>query len=329
MQALNATSENSTEARPVSADVSEPVQRDFRVMGCQAHIVIHGGTPEMLDIAERRLHELESLWSRFRDDSDITRANLAGGQPVVVHEDTLAVVSRALDAWRQTEGRFDITMLPALLEHGYTHSATTSIAAPRVPGTRVGMSAWVTVDYAASTLTVPATTAIDLGGIGKGFAADIVAEELIEAGALGALVNLGGDLVVLGHPSNDVSWYLGIEDPGNPPHHTALLRLESGGVATSGTTVRRWTTADGGVAHHLIDPANSTPSTTALLTATVIAADAATAETFATAAMMLEGPAAVAMLDKVGLAGLVVATNGEVWRTSTLKAYESTTDPVG
>ena len=311
----------STTASPVDS-ATEPLQRDFRVMGCQAHIVVHGGTAAMLDVAEQRLRQLESLWSRFLEDSDITRANQANGRAVHAHQDTLAVVSRALVAWRQTEGRFDITTLPALLEHGYTHSATTHVAAPSVHGTRVGLSAWVKVDYDNSTLTVPATTAIDLGGIGKGFAADIVAEELIEAGALGALVNLGGDLVVLGHPANETSWYLGIEDPSNPPSHVAFLRLETGGVATSGTTVRRWTTADGGVAHHLIDPSHVKPSSTTLLTATVIAVDAATAETFATAAMMLDGPAAIAMLDGVGLAGLVVSAAGQVLRTDTLKCFE-------
>ena len=316
MQSITATSSDST------AQAAEPLQRDFRIMGCQAHIVLHGGTEEMLDVAEQRLRQLESLWSRFVNDSDITRANQADGQPVVVHEDTLAVISRALDAWRQTDGRFDITTLPALLEHGYTHSVTTSMAAPSVQGTRVGQSAWVKVDYDQSTLTVPSTTAIDLGGIGKGFAADIVAEELIEAGALGALVNLGGDLVVLGRPSNDTSWYLGIEDPSNPPNHVSLLRLDSGGVATSGTTVRKWSTSDGGTAHHLIDPTRAQPSKTTLLTATVIAADAATAEAFATAAMMLDGQAAVAMLDKVGLAGLVVDASGEVFRTNTLTDFE-------
>ncbi|MGZ4673984.1 MAG: FAD:protein FMN transferase [Ilumatobacteraceae bacterium] len=318
---MTASSDQSGDTSESAATV-EPLQRDFRIMGCQAHIVLHGGTEEMLDRAEQRLRELESLWSRFVADSDITRANQAGGQAVVVHEDTLAVVSRALDAWRQTDGRFDITVLPALLDHGYTHSVTTQLPAPRVPGTRIGQSAWVKVDYDQSTLTVPASTAIDLGGIGKGFAADIVAEELIEGGALGALVNLGGDLVVLGRPSNDASWYLGIEDPASPPTHVALLRLDSGGVATSGTTVRRWSTSDGGTAHHLIDPSHAEPSTTTLLTATVIAADAATAEAFATAAMMLDGPAAIAMLEKVGLAGLVVAANGEVLRTVTLDDFE-------
>lgn len=302
------------------------VERAFRVMGCGSHVVIHGGDEGLLDVAEARLRELESWWSRFRDDSDITIANRAAGTPVVVHPDTLAVISRALDAWRQTDGRFDITVLPALLDVGYTHSAVDRSAAPTVPGTRVGMSAWVKVDYNASTLTVPAASAIDLGGIGKGFAADIVAEELVEMGATGAVVNIGGDLRATGTPSDDGSWYLGIEDPTvaptKPPTHLTAIRLHEGGVATSGTTVRTFTTADGRTTHHLIDPLSGRPAEHELLTATVLAADAATAEAFATAAMMLPAGQAVAMLDRLGLAGLVVGTDGTVHRTATMKDFE-------
>jgi thiamine biosynthesis lipoprotein len=298
-----------------------PLQRNLRVMGCSSYIVVHGGTPAMLDQAEARLRELESWWSRFLPTSDITLANLANGQPVRVHPDTLAVVSRALDAWRQTEGRFDITVLPALLAHGYTHSTVTHAAAPTIPGRRVGMSGMVRVDYEASTLTVPVLSAIDLGGIGKGMAADIVAEELVEAGATGALVNLGGDLAVQGVPVDDSSWFLGIEDPRNPPHHVAMLRLQAGGVATSGTTIRRWVTDAGADAHHLIDPTLGRPTASGVVTATVLAADAATAEAFATAAMMLPGDAAMAMLEHVHLAGLAVDDRGTVFTTSTLKDF--------
>ncbi len=300
-----------------------PLQRDLRVMGSRAYVIVHGGSDAMLDRAEARLHELESWWSRFREGSDITIANRAAGRAVVVHADTLAVVARALDAWRQTGGRFDITTLPALLASGYTHSALDHSPAPSVPGARIGLSAMVQVDYAASTLTVPATTAIDLGGIGKGFAADLVAEELIEAGATGALVNIGGDLVVLGSPSDDTSWYLGIEDPRDPPHHVAVLRMHAGAMATSGTTVRRWTRPDGSGAHHLIDPVSGAPSAAGVVTATVLAADAATAEAFATAAMMLPGPEAMAMLERVQLAGLAVDGAGNVHETTTLQAFRA------
>ena len=309
------------EARQTATGRRVAVQREFKVMGCRSFVVVHGGDEAMLDMAQARLRQLESWWSRFLDDSDVTLANRSVGLPVVVHEDTLAVVSRAVLAWRQTDGRFDITVLPALLQHGYTHSTTTHAAAPSIPGSRVGFSAMIAWDYAASTLTVPANTAIDLGGIGKGMAADIVAEELIEAGATGVVVNVGGDLVVLGTPDDDESWYMGIEDPRHPPDHVAVLRMKCGAMASSGTTIRNWRRPDGTTAHHLIDPCSLDPTTSGLINATVLAADAATAEVFATSAMMLAGPAAIAMLERVGLAGLAVDSGGVVYTTSTLKEF--------
>jgi thiamine biosynthesis lipoprotein len=290
--------------------------------------VVHGGCEAHLDHAERRLRELESWWSRFLLDSDITRANHAAGRPVVVHDDTLAVVRRAIDGWQQTTGRFDITTLPALLAAGYTHSTVDRVPAPAVRTSRGRVCGLVQLDYGESSLTVPAGAAIDLGGIGKGFAADVVAEELVADGAGGALVNLGGDIAVQGLPADSPVWSLGIDDPFRPaqrgePHHVARFHLVSGGVATSGTTIRRWTRADGSVAHHLIDPITAAPTTTGVLTATVIAADAATAEVFATAAATLPGAEAVAMLDGVGLAGLVVTDDGCIHRTASLKDYET------
>jgi thiamine biosynthesis lipoprotein len=300
----------------------DSIQREFRVMGNQACVLMHHGSEELLDRAEARLRELESLWSRFLSDSDISRANRASGTPVQVHDDTLAVVGRALDAWRQTDGRFDITVLPALLDHGYTHSLVDNAIAPPVPGRRIGMSAWVQVDYVAGTLTVPATSAIDLGGIGKGMAADIVAEEAVEAGVVGVVVNVGGDIAVMGEPVDDVSWYMGIENPFDESHHVARLRVQVGGLATSGTTNNRWTLESGRVAHHLINPTSGAPATTRTITATVLASDAATAESFATAAMMMEAAEAVELLDGLGLAGLLVVDDGQVFRTSTLKDFE-------
>ena len=301
----------------------EPLQVSFRAMGCAASVVVHGGRPDMLVTAERRIREFEALWSRFIDDSDITVANRHAGQAVHVHEDTLAVVARAIEGCRQTAGSFDITMLPRLIDQGYTHSVVTKAPAPTVSATRVGTSAEIVVDFARSTLTVPVGAALDLGGIGKGFAADVVAEDLVADGAMGALVNIGGDLAVYGEPGVGESWYLGIEDPLDRPNHLACLRLGAGGVATSGTTLRKWVAPDGSEAHHIIDPTTAEPSRGGLSTVTVIAGDAATAEIFAKAAMMLDGPCAMAMLAAAGLAGLGVGDDGVVHRSETLASFEA------
>ncbi len=302
--------------------MATPLERTFRVMGCQAWVQVHGGTASMLDVAEARLRELEQLWSRFLDDSDITRANRTAGIATEVDADTLAVVGRAVDGWRQTNGRFDITTLPALVAAGYTHSTTTGhAAAPPVASTRIGTTALIGIDHQRSTLTVPVGSAIDLGGIGKGMAADITAEDLVEAGATGVVVNVGADIALMGTPSNDSSWVVGIDDPHHPGQHALVLRMQQGGIATSGTTIRRWLDAGGRSAHHLIDPTIGRPSSTSLLTATVLAADTATAEVFATAAMMLEPADAVAMLEQAGLAGFLVSDNGAHHRTASLEAF--------
>lgn len=308
---------------PAPALVGEPLQTSFRAMGCAAHVVVHGGRPDMLATAERRIRAYEALWSRFIDTSDITVANRAAGRAVRVHEDTLAVVARAIEGCRQTAGSFDITMLPRLLDQGYTHSVVTKAPAPAVSATRVGASSEIVVDFARSTLTVPVGAALDLGGIGKGFAADVVAEDLVADGALGALVNIGGDLAVCGAPGVGESWYLGIEDPADRPNHLTCLRLGGGGVATSGTTIRKWVAPDGSAAHHIIDPTTSKPSRGGLSIVTVVAGDAATAEIFAKAAMMLDGPRAMAMLSAAGLAGLGVGDDGVVHRSETLASFEA------
>lgn len=303
--------------------VGEPLQVSFRAMGCAAYVVVHGGRPEMLATAERRIREYEALWSRFIDTSDITVANRSAGLPVRVHEDTLAVVARAVEGCRQTSGSFDITMLPRLLDQGYTHSVVTGSPAPLVPATRVGANAEIVIDFARSTLTVPVGAALDLGGIGKGFAADVVVEDLVADGAVGALVNIGGDLAVCGVPGVGESWYLGIEDPADRPNHLTCLRLGAGGVATSGTTIRRWVAPDGTAAHHIIDPTTSKPSRGGLSIVTVVAGDAATAEIFSKASMMLDGPRAMAMLSAAGLAGVCVSADGVVHRSETLATFEA------
>ena len=299
-----------------------PHERSFRVMGCRSWVQVHGGDASLLDLAEARLRELESLWSRFLDDSDITRANTSAGSAVVVHPDTLAIVGRAVDGWRQTGGRFDITTLPALVIAGYTHSTTGErVVAPPVAANRIGTTMLIGIDHQRSTLTVPVGSALDLGGIGKGMAADITAEDLIEAGATGVVVNVGADIAFLGTPINDTSWVVGIEDPHDVPNHALVLRMQQGGVATSGTTVRRWTDSHGDAAHHLIDPTTGRPSSTPLLTATVLAADTATAEVFATAAMMCRPDEALALLDAAGLAGFLVSADGTQHRSANLEAF--------
>ena len=234
-----------------------------------------------------RLGHLEAWWSRFVPSSDLCRINAGAGQAVEVQPETLGVVELAIAAWALTGGRFDPSVLPALVAAGYDRPFTAIAAAGPAPVDRptnptpAPGCADVAVDVDAGTIRLPVGVQLDLGGIGKGHAADIVARELLASGATGACVNLGGDVRVTGSPPDGAGWTIAVQHPLEDAS-IVTLALADGAVATSTTAYRRW----GDDAHHLIDPATGLPSRTDLLAVTVVAGEAAWAEVIAKAALL-------------------------------------------
>ncbi len=288
----------------------------FAAMGTECHVVVVDGGREAAVAARDRAAELEGRWSRFRPDSELCRLNAHAGQPVVVSPDTFLAVRSACDAWRATAGAFDPTVLDALEHAGYDRSfaqlapgapAPTG-AVPAVPGCRD-----IVLDEIVGAVTLPAGVRIDLGGIGKGLAADLIACELVAAGAAGAMVNLGGDLRTLGDAPNPAGWTIALHD------RPASITIGEGGVATSAVTRRRWMDADGRERHHVIDTSTATSATTVLASVSVIASSAARAEVLATAALVA-GSGAIALLHAHGASGIAVARDGAVATTDDLEA---------
>jgi thiamine biosynthesis lipoprotein len=138
-------------------------------------------------------------------------------------------------------------------------------------------------------VTLPHGVTIDPGGIGKGLGGDIVARELLAAGADGVMVDLGGDVRVSGRPPAGDAWTVAIVDPVDPERDLAVVRLTDGAVATSSTRLRTWD-RDGTRSHHLIDPATGRPRVGAVVAVTVIAGEGWWAEVSTKHALAL-GPA--------------------------------------
>jgi thiamine biosynthesis lipoprotein len=152
-------------------------------------------------------------------------------------------------------------------------------------------------------------TRLDLSGIAKGWAADQAARRLALLGP--SLVDAGGDIAVCGPRLSGEPWPVAIPDPFNPTENIDLLLLEQGGVATSGRDRRRWL-KDGWWRHHIIDPRTGLPAQTEVLTATVLAPNAQTAEMAAKTALILGSWQGIAWLDaRPELAGLLVLEDGE------------------
>lgn len=299
----------------------------FGAMGTTAHVVVVGGDDDHLTMARRRVEQLEARWSRFRPDSEITFVNEAEGRPCVVSDDTALLAARALAAWRATDGRFDPTVLDAVVAAGYDDAPVCRGRAAHPAGGRAG-DRWpgavgaapgladARVDRATGLVWLPAGVHLDPGGIGKGLAADLVVGDLRRAGAAGALVNLGGDLRVDGTGPRGGSWSIRVDDPRDPDRELVRLPLRRGAVATSGRLGRRWTRPDGTAAHHLIDPRSGRPATTDVVAVTAVAARAWTAEVAATAAF-LGAPPGVGVLADVEL--LVTTADGHTRSTAALE----------
>jgi thiamine biosynthesis lipoprotein len=293
----------------------------FGAMGTQVHLVAVGAGPEVLELGRQRIHELEALWSRFREDSEISRLNLAAPRPVRVSAETIELVQRSLEGWQATSGAFDPTILGDLVALGY-HSSFERLEeeAPPPPfPRRRGGAAGVVVDQRNQTVRLPEGAAIDTGGIGKGLAADIVAEKMLEAGARGVCVNVGGDLRVAGRPPTLAGWTVGVDDPfGGPPLTT--LTLQDGAIATSSRLGRTWMRS-GVLRHHLLEPATGEPASTRLAAVTVVAGRGWWAEVLAKAIFLAGPTGGVALLQQAGATGLLLDDNRRLIAAPGMEAF--------
>jgi thiamine biosynthesis lipoprotein len=236
-----------------------------------------------------------------------------------------------VEAFRVTNGAFNPFLLPALVNAGYSHSLTNNatVSLPHSASwhvTAADLEIQHTSDGWKARLLNGAT--VDPGGIGKGLAADIVAEQLMSLNARGVSVSVGGDLRCIGSPSDAEVWLVNIEDAEHPVHIAASILIPSGGVATSSTHAKRWHMGTL-MQHHVIDPATGEPTSPnapdALHTATVIASSAAWAEVFATALLVSGEKTGTELLASYDLASRVVRTNGSSVENANWAQYVATT----
>ena len=292
----------------------------FRAMGTDVHVVIVGARPGMPEMTRRFLEDLEGRWSRFRSTSEISMLNALAGLPVRVSTETLVLVELALEGADRTAGRYDPTVLGAVLRAGYDRSFEHLPPVPASNGSTLEQGyERIAVDHAASTVTVPAGVGFDPGGIGKGYAADLLVEELLALGAAGACANLGGDLRVQGEPPSGGPWAVAVEHPlaGSP---VALVGLREGAVATTSQAKRAWGSPDDR-RHHLIDPATGRPADGGVLSATVVASEAWLAEVLAKAAFLSGVRGGLELFDATGTDGLLFDDQGSMHRSAGFERF--------
>jgi len=272
-------------------------------------------------LAEHVLADVDLACSRFRPDSELTRLNEAGGEPMMISATFADLLSAALRAARLTGGDVDPTCGQALAGLGYDRDFAELRAGGATPlrlaGPAGAVPGWrrVRLDNGARRVRLEHGAQLDLGATAKAWAADTCAEQIARRTGCGVLVSLGGDVAVAGTPPPE-GWQIRVADdhaaPPDAPGQT--VTITSGGLATSSTTVRAWTVA-GRPVHHIIDPATGEPASSCWRTVSVAAGTCTDANTASTAAI-IRSAAAPAWLRDMGLPARLVRHDGTVETTA-------------
>ena len=273
-------------------------------MGSDVEILAWGEAPdEAVRWATDDVARLEECWSRFRPTSELSALNRSAGAGSFACSPTLwEAIDRAASGWARTGGLYDPTVLGALTALGYDRSfvdveATSDrpLRPARVPGFDC-----VVLAPEAHTVALPAGVSLDLGGIGKGLAADLLVGGLRARGITSGEVSLGGDLRVFGPgPDEDDAWLIDVEHPGDD---ALLFRfpLVDEALVQSTRLLRRWQRA-GRPLHHLIDPRTGWPADTGLDAVVATAPEAWFAEVVAKAVFVAGERDGLALAGRLGV----------------------------
>ncbi len=292
------------------------VETRFASMGTQAHVRLESAVVPEDDLRRHaaaiaeELAAIEAALTRFAPDSELCALN-RDPRPSVPASPAVRALARATRwAGEASGGLVDATLLGPLEAAGYAGSRAGQTPAPpapldlalagappRRPAGPSPAARFAAVGADARAVRRPPGVRLDSGGLGKGLAADLAAE-CLPVGVRYS-ISCGGDLA-LGGPDGGPPWDVAVADArvGAEVHR---LRVRSGGVATSGIHARLWREADGGYAHHLLDPATGRPAWTGLVAVTAVAANALAAEVAAKAALLAGPDRACGLLPRGGV----------------------------
>jgi thiamine biosynthesis lipoprotein len=258
--------------------------------------------------AESEVSRIEMRYSRYRDDSELTRINkvAATGGSVSIDAETAGLVDYAKACFTKSGGVFDITSGP--LRRVWDFSATRLPAQESIDAVLpfIGFDK-VTLSNGQLRFHQPGME-LDFGGLGKEYAADRAAEVCADLGARHGFIDLGGDIRVVGPQSNGLHWRIGIRHPRSPDKLAAEITLMNGALATSGD-YERFVEVDGRRYCHILNPRTGWPAQS-ISSVTVICDRCLVAGSLSTVAMLKENDAA-AWLRNLGVRHIVIDRTGK------------------
>ena len=274
---------------------------------------------------EQRVNQLDAALSRTQQAGDLYKLNHANGQPTEVSDDTYTALEKALEYAEMTNGTFDPTMAPLTDLWGIgTDNA-------RVPAQSEIDEALTHVGYqnvkllGSNQVQLLNGAQVDLGGIGKGYAGDIV-HEMVESDTSDqwhVLARLSGNIEMYGGKTADSgtdNWNIGIADPDDNTDSIAVVSLRDGSVVTSGD-YERFFEKDGKRYHHIFDPATGYPADSGLRGVTVIDPCSTKADALTTALFVMGLDKGMKFCEENKIAAVFITSDKQVYTTSKTGDY--------
>jgi thiamine biosynthesis lipoprotein len=267
---------------------------------------------------------VENRFSRFLTDSELSHVNRNVEKVTHVSQYFAELLYEALCFYQETGGIFNPFLGNIMNEIGYDRSfdQMDKWNAHREPLPLMADQAAFTFDLEQRSIILPSGSALDFGGIAKGWAAQKAAMNLIGQGGHYGLINAGGDIMCWNDALSNKPWIIGVSHPYSDKQTIGQLIFHGGqwGIATSSKIKRSW--SDGQmILHHLIDPRTGSPSDSDIIQATVIGSALLPCEIYAKCLLIMGSRCGPAWLEarQPDLAYLIIKRNGNLMRSPNLK----------
>lgn len=278
----------------------------------------------IMERAENEIKRIESLLDRGNEKSEIYKINQ--NKSGVISEETAEIITDALSVSKETDGAFDITIAPVIDLWGFYGNNF------RVPSDSEIKTALENVGYEkvqldGNNVSVPAHALIDLGGIGKGYASDMLARLLWANNVQSAIISLGGNVQTIGKKPDGSLWTVGVADPRDTSRHIGKLKISDKAVVTSGG-YQRYFEQDGAIYHHIINPDTGKSAESGLSSVTIIADSGTRADGLSTALFVMGLEKSIELWRRSNdFDAIFVDDNGKVFITEGIKdSFESVND---
>lgn len=274
-----------------SEDQFKPQSDNRLLMGTICIITLYNGEDqEIFDGAFNIIEKEEQLMSLQRDDSELSLINSnAGIEALSVSDDTYSVVEASLYYSELTGGAFDPTIAPLVNLWSIGENLTGNLPPEEEIVRKRDLVDYRKLEMADnnSIFLSEKGMKIDLGGIAKGYIGDKVKKYFLSSGVGRGIINLGGNIVVIGSKPEEMPWKIGIQNPLEPRgNHIGIARIIDKTVVTSGI-YERYFFHDGVRYHHILNPVTGYPVDNDLASVTIISEKSIDADALSTSLFVL------------------------------------------